>query len=220
MISLRTKVRTQSLTSRSSADMFRSMTSRLLVVGELRAQIAFEYLVSRPHRKGIKHLDATRVLVPAQPLARPLDESLNVQALPLVRDHHGAHLLTALLIRYADHRHLRDRRVPHQDLLDLTRVDVETTPDDQVLLPVHDGDEPVGVLLSDVAGAKPAVDQRLRGHLRVVEVTGEHVVAADHDLAEPAVGEQLDPAVLYTSDAADDLLCVDLGGRRIIKKKK
>ena len=30
-----------------------------------------------------------------------------------------------------------------------------------------------------------------------------------------------DPYVclLYTSDAADDLLCVDLGGRRIIKKK-
>ena len=30
----------------------------------------------------------------------------------------------------------------------------------------------------------------------------------------------LDPCLLYTSDAADDLLCVDLGGRRIIKKKK
>src|SRR5680860_1883373 len=28
------------------------------------------------------------------------------------------------------------------------------------------------------------------------------------------------PCLLYTSDAADDLLCVDLGGRRIIKKKK
>ena len=26
--------------------------------------------------------------------------------------------------------------------------------------------------------------------------------------------------LLYTSDAADDLLCVDLGGRRIIKKKR
>ena len=26
--------------------------------------------------------------------------------------------------------------------------------------------------------------------------------------------------LLYTSDAADDLLCVDLGGRRIIKKSK
>src|SRR5680860_685447 len=28
------------------------------------------------------------------------------------------------------------------------------------------------------------------------------------------------PCLLYTSDAADDLLCVDLGGRRIIKTKK
>src|ERR1035437_5554886 len=192
MISLRTKVRTHSRTSRSSSDRFRSMTSRLPVVGELRTQLAFEYLVARPHGKGIHHLDATWVLVLAQPLARPLDEPLTVQALSI---DHGAHLLTALRIRYADHRHLRDRRVPHQDLLDLTRVDVETTPDDQVLLPGHDRDEPVGVLLSDVAGAEPAVDDRLRGRLRVVEVTGEHVVAADHDLAEPAVGEQLDPVV-------------------------
>ena len=30
----------------------------------------------------------------------------------------------------------------------------------------------------------------------------------------------MQPCLLYTSDAADDLLCVDLGGRRIIKKKK
>ena len=28
----------------------------------------------------------------------------------------------------------------------------------------------------------------------------------------------IDSCLLYTSDAADDLLCVDLGGRRIIKK--
>ena len=28
------------------------------------------------------------------------------------------------------------------------------------------------------------------------------------------------PCLLYTSDAADDLLCVDLGGRRIIKKQQ
>eukprot|EP00831_Metopus_contortus_P083476 TRINITY_DN9253_c0_g1_i1.p1 TRINITY_DN9253_c0_g1~~TRINITY_DN9253_c0_g1_i1.p1 ORF type:complete len:165 (-),score=19.89 TRINITY_DN9253_c0_g1_i1:30-524(-) len=31
---------------------------------------------------------------------------------------------------------------------------------------------------------------------------------------------QLKPCLLYTSDAADDTPCVDLGGRRIIKKKK
>src|SRR5659263_777673 len=29
----------------------------------------------------------------------------------------------------------------------------------------------------------------------------------------------INTCLLYTSDAADDLLCVDLGGRRIIKKK-
>ena len=34
----------------------------------------------------------------------------------------------------------------------------------------------------------------------------------------PAVESFL--CLLYTSDAADDLLCVDLGGRRIIQKKK
>ena len=32
--------------------------------------------------------------------------------------------------------------------------------------------------------------------------------------------ERIEACLLYTSDAADDLLCVDLGGRRIIKKKK
>ena len=32
--------------------------------------------------------------------------------------------------------------------------------------------------------------------------------------------DELKNCLLYTSDAADDLLCVDLGGRRIIKKKR
>ena len=31
---------------------------------------------------------------------------------------------------------------------------------------------------------------------------------------------ELDPCLLYTSDAADERSSVDLGGRRIIKKKK
>ena len=33
------------------------------------------------------------------------------------------------------------------------------------------------------------------------------------------VRQKFGDCLLYTSDAADDLLCVDLGGRRIIKKK-
>ena len=34
------------------------------------------------------------------------------------------------------------------------------------------------------------------------------------------LGEGVDICLLYTSDAADDMQCVDLGCRRIIKKKK
>ena len=36
---------------------------------------------------------------------------------------------------------------------------------------------------------------------------------------EDAEEQGLLVCLLYTSDAADDLLCVDLGGRRILKKK-
>ena len=39
-------------------------------------------------------------------------------------------------------------------------------------------------------------------------------------LAAAVQRRALEVCLLYTSDAADDLLCVDLGGRRIIKKKK
>ena len=60
-------------------------------------------------------------------------------------------------------------------------------------------------------------------HLADAAVVG-HVCLGD---IQPPAGDWLFPwpgrarllgCLLYTSDAADDLLCVDLGGRRIIKK--
>ena len=45
-----------------------------------------------------------------------------------------------------------------------------------------------------------------------------HRVKLAAQLARPRIVHR--PCLLYTSDAADDLLCVDLGGRRIIKKKR
>src|SRR5450756_2221914 len=54
--------------------------------------------------------------------------------------------------------------------------------------------------------------------------TVQEVVAVTDPLgpASPDAAEfaHISYCLLYTSDAADDLLCVDLGGRRIIKKKK
>src|SRR5450756_1579045 len=60
-----------------------------------------------------------------------------------------------------------------------------------------------------------------------VEVEDPDDASTDKASWRTAGPHHLDPALdvfttclLYTSDAADDLLCVDLGGRRIIKKKK
>ena len=58
---------------------------------------------------------------------------------------------------------------------------------------------------------------------RGVHADGQHTVAEHPDRAQrPGVlhfGRLFSPCLLYTSDAADDLLCVDLGGRRILHKK-
>ena len=45
-------------------------------------------------------------------------------------------------------------------------------------------------------------------------------MVASGELSSPVVigRDHLDTCLLYTSDAADDTPCVDLGGRRIIKK--
>src|SRR5450756_2879248 len=77
------------------------------------------------------------------------------------------------------------------------------------------------------------VDQRMPG-MSGVELLGATLALlpeakrvlltayADTDVAIRAINEigldQYLLCLLYTSDAADDLLCVDLGGRRIIKK--
>src|SRR5659263_138885 len=45
-----------------------------------------------------------------------------------------------------------------------------------------------------------------------------HLITAEH--GKVFTDAQGEVCLLYTSDAADDLLCVDLGGRRIIKKRK
>eukprot|EP00657_Telonema_sp_P-1_P012933 TRINITY_DN9854_c0_g1_i1.p1 TRINITY_DN9854_c0_g1~~TRINITY_DN9854_c0_g1_i1.p1 ORF type:complete len:212 (-),score=46.99 TRINITY_DN9854_c0_g1_i1:50-685(-) len=60
-------------------------------------------------------------------------------------------------------------------------------------------------------------------HAPVIGVTLDLVLfggaLAMTDIVQPLT-PWVSNCLLYTSDAADDLLCVDLGGRRIIKKKK
>src|SRR5450756_1617192 len=91
----------------------------------------------------------------------------------------------------------------------------------RVLRQAYDGDFPHSICCN------------LACHWNTAQVTG---IPAGGPLVDKAEGAhvakrlQIAPTIqdhvhrnvclLYTSDAADDLLCVDLGGRRIIKKKK
>mgnify|MGYP007112146813 CR=1 FL=1 len=56
---------------------------------------------------------------------------------------------------------------------------------------------------------------------RFIELLKDYAEARSLDRIEVVTPPDIyNGCLLYTSDAADDLLCVDLGGRRIIKKKK
>ena len=63
--------------------------------------------------------------------------------------------------------------------------------------------------------------------IRAIESVGDRMLIADHDgvihgfKVSTAAGCELSvDCLLYTSDAADERSSVDLGGRRILKKKK
>ena len=56
--------------------------------------------------------------------------------------------------------------------------------------------------------------------MRLIQINRNALTDDELRAAATNVITRLNACLLYTSDAADDLLCVDLGGRRIIKKKK
>src|SRR5450756_3166926 len=73
-----------------------------------------------------------------------------------------------------------------------------------------------GAIFSSIDVVKSLVDKASTSKgLKVFSTIKDKVYATARK-----VSEDFKHCLLYTSDAADDLLCVDLGGRRIIKKKK
>ena len=68
---------------------------------------------------------------------------------------------------------------------------------------------------------QPALNQRWQLHRRRVQLA--EALCRWRRWLRPVQERQLERdgfCLLYTSDAADDMQCVDLGGRRIIKRTK
>ena len=72
-----------------------------------------------------------------------------------------------------------------------------------------------GDLDANVFQHRPFLEQDNKAH-------NYHLVAVGNTFVFPMAGysRKIKSCLLYTSDAADDLLCVELGGSRILKKKK
>ena len=64
------------------------------------------------------------------------------------------------------------------------------------------------------------LDSLWKEYNRIIKDNGAIVLTASTPFDKVLGVSNIKNCLLYTSDAADDLLCVDLGGRRIIKKKK
>ena len=97
-----------------------------------------------------------RALVAGQLLAELLELGLGL-LLPRLELHHRQAYLAQALVGHADDRHVLDGVVSAQEVLDLHRVDVLATGDDDVLLAVDQPDEAVLVHLGHVAREQPAV---------------------------------------------------------------
>ena len=103
--------------------------------------------------------------------------------LAFLERHGRADLFAQRLVRDAEHRRLADGRVLVEHLLELARIDVVATADDQVLLAIDD--EVIAVLVDrrDVPGVKPARAHHLARGVVPIPIALHHEWSAHHELA-------------------------------------
>src|SRR5581483_11137091 len=152
---------------------------------QLVAQVAFADLAGGvAGQLAVPEPDANRDLERRQPVPAVPLQLLDGHGRALLELHHRADLLAEDVVGDAEDGRVGYRRVLEQRGFDLGRIDVLATPDDHVLGPVGDRDEPVLVEAGDVAGAQPAAGQeRLRRGLGLVPVPLHDVRAAHPQLA-------------------------------------
>src|SRR5450756_3254248 len=102
------------------------------------------------------------------------------------------------------HGHHAENKVSCYDALALRQASIDVSLRNQIRESFH--------MNTNTDIDKTGFEQELAQH--IITALNLDIGLAEIDPLAPLYGDCL----LYTSDAADDLLCVDLGGRRIIKK--
>ena len=116
----------------------------------------------------------------------------------------GLDLLAELAVIDPEHDDLADGRVFVEPVLDLDRIDVLATSDDEIGAAARKEEQPV-LDAAEVAGSEPtARSDRVGGRLRVVPVAGCDHRAAQHDVADLAVGERVVVVVVDRKVAGRD----------------
>src|SRR5262249_11625665 len=151
---------------------------------QLRLQLALQDPARRADRQLVYELHGARILVSGHTLLGVRDQFFGSDRVARLELDDGLDLLAEPLVGDADHSGCGDGRVRVQLLLDLTRIDVEATADDQLLLAVHDEEIAVVIDIAHVPSVEPATAHHLGRSLRLVEVALHHVVPADHDLPD------------------------------------
>jgi hypothetical protein len=107
------------------------------------------------------------------------------------RHDNGRNLLTEAGMRKTERGGFRNIGMPQQHLIDLERRDLLAASIDLLLEPPGEHEISVGIESALVAGAKPAVDERLGIGCAVRLVPAHNRGTADHDLAGFARGEKV-----------------------------
>ena len=120
-----------------------------------------------------------------QALAHEPPQFVGPHVLTGTQHHHRPDLLAEHRVGHPDHGAVGHGRVLEQGRLHLDAVDVLPTPDDHVLGPVDDMDEPLLVDAGHVAGVEPSPVNESPGRLGSVPVAPHHVGPLDPQLAGP-----------------------------------
>src|SRR5664279_3299 len=129
--------------------------------------------------------DVSRPTVAEQRLPEVVEISLAKDG-AVLRHHERRHRLPPPLVRHADHGDLPDGVMFRQDILDLTRGDVEASGVDHVVSATLEVDIALVVLDGHVAGPDPTVTQNFACQILAAVVPGHLMTGRDDQLASGA----------------------------------